>query len=244
MKPPNEPPPPESGANATRPAARNGRILVGEKVYIRKRGTRGLYVAEFWHERQNRRRALKTADRAIAERKARRLEADLLAGTYAAPRPPVSLADAVEEYLEVKEGEARKATTIAKYRQWLKSFAAFAEQNTVTTLRQITASLFERYRAHRKPSQSAKSLHTGLTIVKSFIKWCAAPGRDYLDRNPVAGCKLAEPYAHPKFSPKRKQVRKILARAPRSRRAQFALLAYTGLRAGEMRMLRPNDVDL
>lgn len=220
------------------------RILVGQKVYIRKRGKRGQYVAEFWHEGENRRRSLKTADRTIATRKALQLDADLLAGSYAVPKAAIPLAPTVKEFLEVKDGEGRAAKTITKYREWLDSFVAFAEQAGVTTLGQITAGLFERFRTFRKPSQSPKSLYTGLTIIKSFIKWCAAPGRDYLARNPVASCKVPEPYVHPKFTPSRKQVSAILTKASGARRAQYAVLAYTGLRAGEMQMLRPQDVDL
>lgn len=239
--------PPEGDGPTQEAAVRRAgdeRTLVGHKVYIRRRGKGGRYVAEFWHDGENRRRSLKTADRTIATRRALKLDADLLAGSYAGPKPPVPLRPTVEEFLEVKAGEGRAAKTVTKYREWLESFAAFAEQAGVTTLGQITAGLFERYRAFRKPTQSPKSLYTGLTIVKSFVKWCAAPGRDYLDRNPVAGCKVPEPYAHPKFSPTRKQVSAILARATGARRAQYAVLAYTGLRAGEVRMLRPQDVDL
>ena len=131
-----------------------------------------------------------------------------------------------------------------KYTQWLESFKDFAETSAVTTLLQITAGLFERYRAFRKPDQSPKSMRTGLMIIKSFLNWCAAPEKEYLPRNPVASCKVPEPYAHPKFAPARKQVKAILAAAAGAARAQYAVLAYTGLRAGEMQMPRPQDVDL
>src|SRR4051794_38093331 len=241
----SERPPDEDGhaSLALRPLGA-GRTRVGEKVYICKRGKGGRYVAEFWHDGEHRRRTLGTADRAIATRRALQLEADLLAGTYDAPKAPVPLAGAVTEYLEVKEGEGRAAKTITKYREWLESFAGFANDKGVTTLQQVTPGLFERYRAFRNPDQSERSMYTGLTIVKSFMKWCAAPGREYLARNPVVACKVPEPYAAPKFSPTRRQVAAILAAATGAARAQYALLAYTGLRAGEMRMLRPRDVDL
>ncbi|MDB5324143.1 MAG: site-specific integrase [Phycisphaerales bacterium] len=220
------------------------RTRVGEKLYIRKRGKRGTYVAEFWHEGKNCKRSLKTPNREIAIRRALKLDSDLTAGSYAAPRAPIALRSTIAEFLEVKRGEDRAAKTITKYREWLESFATFADANSVTSLQQITSSLFERYRAVRKQGQSPKSMYTGLTIVKSFIKWCTSPGREYLERNPVAGCKVPEPYTTPKFTPARKQVKALIDGASDDVRARYAVLAYTGLRAGEMRMLRPQDVDL
>ena len=214
--------------NGGSPAA-DGRIRVGEHVTIRKRGKRGTYVAEFWHDGQHRRRSLKTASLPHARQKASRLDDGLCGGGYAAPPKPAAIEVVVKEYVEVKKGEDKSSKTLTKYRQWLDCFRAFAADANVRTLQQVTPSLFERYRAFRKPGLAPKTLYTGLVIVKSFLKWCAVPGR-YLPQNPVAGCKVDEPYVAPKYTPTRKQVRAIVNAATGDRKAQYALLAYSGLR--------------
>lgn len=233
----------ESVVGTDHEAPASGRIPIGDLVTVYKRGKRGTYVADFWHAGQHKRRSLKTASLPHARRKALQLEAELAGGNYAAPPKPIDINAVVEEYLAVKKGEGLAQKSLTKYREWLESFQAFAADAGVANLRQVTPALFEKYRAFRRPSQADKSLYTGLVIVKSFFKWCAGPGQQ-LTLSPVAGCKVVKPYAAPKTVPTRKQVQAIVDAAAGAARAQYALLAYSGLRAGELQMLRPRDVDL
>jgi len=110
-------------------------------------------------------------------------------------------------------------------------------------LTQITPKLFLAYRAERKSALAEKTLYTRLMIVKTFVNWCCADG-ELLDNNPLSRCKVAMPYITPKFSPTPQQVNSILNKAVNPRLAQYAALAFTGLRVGELSMLRPCDVDL
>ena len=76
--------------------------------------------------------------------------------------------------------------------------------------------------------------------IKSFVRWCVT--REYLQKNPLAAIKLVKPAPRATFTPTVEEVAAILRATPRDMRAVFAALAMTGLRVGELRMLRPDDV--
>jgi integrase len=151
----------------------------------------------------------------------------------------------VADYLACKESEGLKPKTIVKYTEWLAdSFVPFAEGQAGAALDEVSPRLFEAYANLRRKTQKPKSLYTGLTIVKQFLKWCSGHGRDYLPRNPVAGCRVRQPYVPPQFTPTPEQVRAILDAAGGDRKRQYALAAFAGLRADEVTTLAPRAVDL
>jgi integrase len=113
----------------------------------------------------------------------------------------------------------------------------------VHLLTQLGQRDYEGYRALRQQKLAAKTLYTRLTIVKTFVKWCLT-NRGYLDRNPFAGCKLSKPYVAPKFTPTPKQVELLLKNAKGQLQIKLAMLAYAGLRVGELQMLGTRGVDL
>jgi integrase len=139
--------------------------------------------------------------------------------------------------IDTVSGEAK-----FKYRTELESFAAFAAQRNVRSLRQISAALFDQYRAARRDGRSDKSCYTEAIIVKGFLKWCHR--RNLVPQDPFAFCVVHKPRLMPKMAPTLDQVDAILGEAEGDRRAQIALLAFTGMRSGELRMLRRDDVDL
>lgn len=222
----------------------NTRERVGAKVYIQRRGKANIYTASFWHNGKSIKQSLKTSNKEVARKRAGKIDHDLVSGEFAEVKRQVTVSEAIEEYLEVKRGEGRAYKTMLKYTQWLQAFEAFCKQKNIRTLQQVTARTFESFRGHQRSGLSEKSLYTGLTIIKQLMKWVAGGGRDYLARNPVAFCRMQQPYIKPKFTPTLSQVNAILSAAKGERKLQFALMAYTGLRVQEMQMLRPRDVDL
>ena len=218
------------------------RLRIGDKVHIAPRGKRRIWTAEFHHAGQHRHRSLKTANLKIARQRAMVLEAELATGDYAAPARPTAVAEAVKSFIAAKKAEGRAYRTIVKYQDEMDAFVAFLGRRNVRTLQQLTAAGFDDYRVERHKGRSAKTLYTGLVIVKTFVKW--AVHRELLDRNPLAVCKVTAPYVPPKASATLEQVNRVLEAAAGRRRAQYALLAFTGLRAGEMQHLRLQDVDL
>jgi integrase len=227
-----------------RDADASGFIRIGDKVQIRPRGKRGIYIAEFFHDGQHRRRSLKTARLDLAHKRAIALEADLAGGEYKARPKLVALAAAQDDFLAVKRGEGIARKTEIKYGDWLDAFVAFAATRDVRFLQQCTPALFEQFRAERQKGQSPKSMETGLTIVKQFFNFFSGRGRDVFAVSPVARCKVPAAYVHPQFTPTLDQVNAILGAAKGDRRLQFAVAAFTGLREEEIAMLAPSSVDL
>lgn len=218
------------------------RMRIGDKVSIAPRGKRGIWTAEFWHNGQHRHRSMKTANLKIARQRALLLESELAGGEYVVPVKPLSVADAVRQFMDNRRSEGRAQKTLVKYQAELDAFVDFLIRHGVHTLTQITPHLFDRYRTERAKDRSAKTLYTAMIILKTFIRWCV--NRDLLEKDPLRSCKVSEPYIPPKRTPTAAQIQQILAAAQGQRQVQLALLAYTGLRAGEMQMLRPQDVDL
>jgi integrase len=219
-------------------------IVVGDKVKLRRRGKKDTWVAHYHHNGQHRKRSMKTSNRQIAHKRAIILEAELASGDYVQRPRAVGIEQAVKEYLESKRGDGCRPKTMAKYTQWLADFTKFAAANDARYLGQINVKLYELFRASKAPNASPKSRYTGLTIIRQFVGWVSGRGREYLSRTPLMGIRMRKPPAKPAYAPSTEQVHKILDAASGDRKLQYAILAMTGLRAGELVMLRPRDVDL
>jgi integrase len=178
----------------------------------------------------------------IATQRAHRIDAQLEEGQFRAKPKPTSIAQAVADYMTVKKTENRAPKTLVKYRTELKVFSAFAAQHGVTTLHQITPRLFDDYAAARSKTRSDKTRYTEAVIIKGFLKWCLS--RELLEKDPLRFCKLRKPPLVRKMSPVLDHINLLLKDASKQRRPQLAILSFTGVRSGELQMLRPEDVDL
>jgi len=218
------------------------RTRIGDRVTITRRGKRGTWTADFWHNGQHRHRSLKTANVKVARQRAMRLESELATGDYAAPAKPISIADAVQQFMINRKSEGRAKKTLVKYTCELDLFTTFLTRHGAHTLKQVSPHLFDQYRSERSKNRSVKTVFVAMMVVKTFIRWCV--NRDLLERDPLRACKVVEPYVSPKRTPTTTQVKQILQAAHGQRQVQLAMLGFTGLRAGELQMLRPQDVDL
>jgi integrase len=79
-------------------------------------------------------------------------------------------------------------------------------------------------------------------VIKQFFKW--ARSRKLLIENPIADYKLVKPPLEPKEGPSLEQVDRILAAFPAAQQTPMAVLAFTGMRAGELERLHLQDIDL
>jgi integrase len=106
----------------------------------------------------------------------------------------------------------------------------------------VTACHFDRYRAERIESRHQKTIYCEGVIIKQLFKW--ARSRKLLTENPLAEIKLNKPPSEPKLGPSLDQVNRIIATTEEPLRSQLTVLAFTGMRAGELQRLRPEDIDL
>ena len=216
-------------------------IIVGERVRIYPRGKKKTYCADFWFDGKHHRRTLKTRNLKIARQKALQLENQLLEGSYQAALPPLPLREAIEGYLAHIGTENRRAKTITKYKGMLQTFREFAERNNVFRLSQVTLGLVDKYRAFRKPDLSMKSMHNEAVMLKTLFKW--AKQRKYIKENPLAEMKFQRPRLEPRGGPTQAEVERILMTSGEPRHTQYAALAFTGMRSGELQRLRVEDLD-
>jgi len=217
-------------------------ILIGERVRIYPRGKKKIYCADFWFDGKHQRRSLKTRNFKLARQKALQLESQLIEGDLQPAPAPMSLAKAIEAYLEHVKTENRRPKTITKYKGFFEVVREFAEDNNIFRIGQVNLGLVDKYRAFRKPNLSMKSMHNEAVMLKSLLKW--AKQRKYIKENPLAEMKFERPRLEPRGGPTQAEVERILKMACEPRRTQYTVLAFTGMRSGELQRLLVGDIDL
>lgn len=220
----------------------SNRVRIGDRVTLSPRGKKRTWVADFWENGVHRRVSMKTANKKVAVERATRLAADLARGEFRPPPAAVSVRQAADDYLAYLRTEDRARKTLVKYRGVFDLFLSYLDGHRITRLAQVTAGLFDRYRAERKQERHAKTVYSEGVIIKQLFRW--AKGRRLLADNPLADVRLKKPPTVPKEGPGLDQVDRILAAAPEPLRSQLAVLAFTGMRSGELQRLQKADVDL
>ena len=92
------------------------RIRVGDHVSIYQRGKKKTWCGDFWRDGVHRRQSLKTANKKVALQRALRLLTEIAAGTLRKPPPPITVAQAAQDYLTFLETEHRASKTLVKYK--------------------------------------------------------------------------------------------------------------------------------
>jgi len=218
------------------------RVRVGDRVTIYPRGAKKIWVADFWQDGVHKKQSLKTPNKKIAIERATKLAAELIGGTYQAPPPSVTVQQAVDDYITSLKTESRAHKTVVKYQGVFGLFMEYLARHKVSKLSQVTATHFDRYRAERKATKHQKTVYCEGVIIKQLFKW--AKSRKLIADNPLAEIKLNKPPMEPKAGPSLEQLNAILAVADEPLRSKLAVLAFTGMRAGELQRLRPEDVEL
>lgn len=207
-----------------------------------RRGKKGTWYADFWHSGQHHRRSLGTTNVKIARQRAAKLQADLMDGQIRRRPERIAVVEAAKRFVESKRIEGRAKKTIVKYEGQLRLLANFASRRGIQKLDGITSAVIEQFRAERGKSIAPKTAWNDFVGLKSFFKWCVE--RNYLSNNPAACLKMRKPIAVPRGGPDNEQLGQILKSASPRLRLMLALLAFTGLRSGEMQRLLVEDVDL
>jgi integrase len=224
-----------------------------DKVSIVQRGKKGKWVAEFHWRGSHCRKALDTRRLKTARKLAARIETALQEGTYGSScgtkKSPVRsncemrVTTAVEEFVKYKEVEGKRRKTIIKYRSTLKLFCSFCDQRGISSIADVSLRHCDAFRAQRAAGVAAKTLHNDLVMLKTFLDWVAK--RKLITENPLAGETFLKPRYRPRGGPTLEQVNQILAHLKGARRVAVAILAFTGMRSGELQRLNSSrDVDL
>lgn len=170
-----------------------------------------------------------------------RIAADLGDATYRTPPRAVPFKQAAADYLSSLKTDGRSPKTLVKYAGVLNGFDGFLVARRASNLSQVTPAMFDQWRAARRAARHPKTVYTE-SVVKQLFKW--ARSRKLILEDPPAGIRLNKPAAEPKGCPTLGQVEAVLAAADAQLKEWLTVLAFTGMRVGELQRLRPEDVDL
>jgi integrase len=226
----------------------NEKTRVGLRVTIAPRGKKRIFVADYHHWGQHRRKSLKTTVKKVAVRKAMELEHELENGTHvhksAEPLKEVTtlpITQATADFITYLKTEGRRRKTLTKYEGGLRIFAEYVAGQGIDCIEAVDLPLVDGYRAFRKPSLSERSMSNEGSDLKRFFAWCLKRG--LMRQNPLAEEKYKRPQVESRGGPTLEQIDTILKAAPPARRAVIAVGAFAGVRIGEIARLRVEDVD-
>jgi integrase len=221
--------------------SRNGNLRekLGEFVTLLRRGRK--YYAEFMSGGRQIRRSLRTNYVEVARAQALDLDQELRKGSYQeVPDPP--LRELVRMYLEHCKNEGRRPRTVGRYTGILKRFLIFCEARGIQQSSRIDLLVMEAYRAVRlKDGVSERARYMETMTVKQLLKW--AEQRSLIPANRLKGMHVGKPPTSEQPCFTLEEVEQVLDVSPPQDRAAFALLAFTGMRVGELQWLTWHDVD-
>lgn len=222
------------------------RLLVGDRVTLVRRGKKGIWQMDF-HYRGHCLRSTKTRNLKEARKKAFILEARLIEGTFETFSQQkkisrIDLPSAIAQFMEYRVLAGNRPGTLARYSSILNRFGDFVAKARLKYVDAVTVPLVDRYRNLRRPQISGHSLWQESRLLKDFFHWCFTRG--YIATSLLANERYRVPSVKKKSVLTLRQVNQILREATPTRHTLFSLLAFTGMRSGELRNLQVEDVDL
>ena len=226
--------------------------VAGTQVTIGKRVVGGTtystYNAEYTDlDGKRKYPALKTRNKSVARRRALEIQARLDQGKPERVFKRMTIRDLTAIFMRHCEDKQLAPTTLAKYRAEIDKLNAFSEDEGIRFADQFTEEAYYRYRrwlgeqVHKQQTTYAgKTLYTTLTVCKQVFKH--AWKHKLLPTYELSAAQLPSARPEPQPCPTTKQVEAILEELDGVYRDMIAVLAYTGLRVGELLQLRWGDV--
>jgi len=194
----------------------------------------------FLHDKQEQ-QSLGTNNKVEAVRAAHELHRKIRQGEPTAAPREVRIKELVDGYMTLQRGQPRSPKTLEKYQKVLDDFAAHCEVSGVVYGSRLTEDEFWSFEMERKLSD--KTRYDRRVIILQLAKW-ATERAELLTKNPLRHVKMKKPEwaTQPCFTPE--QVEDMLDRVEPGMREMIMVLAYTGIRFGELRELCWDDIDL
>lgn len=191
--------------------------------------------------------ALHTTNRREARRLAIRIQERVEEGRSKPRAEIIDFLSLIDRYEQHCSDKGLSPKSLAKYKADLDKLREFAKQQKIRTIAQFDEDAFYRFKRvlegtkHKQGKTYApKSVYAVLTTSKQLCKW--AWRRRLVTEYPIAGVQLPTAKARPQPCFTTDQVEKILSAAAAADRPAFAILAYSGMRIGELEQLRWEDV--
>jgi len=224
----------------------NPRIYIGHRVGHRpgKKVVSRAWYAEYCIDSKQRQVSLGTSNKSAALKKAWELYARLQHGEQPAVRSRITIDQVFKEYLDMQRARGRAPRTIEKYELVERNVRAWMKDKGLRRAASLGEHDFWSFRKHlADQGLQDKTIYDRCVVVKQAFKWATGKAR-LIPRNPFDGISMTkpEPTQQPCFSPQ--QIGLLLANASDHMRPIITLLAHTGMRFGEVRDLRWEDVRL
>ena len=148
-------------------------------------------------------------------------------------------------FLGHKEALGKAPSTLARYRSGLDAFARYMQSVGLSYLDEVSVTTLEGYRAFRTGAEKCdvKTAYNDALIIKGLFKWAAKPSRGFIKTNPALDWETPEPVKPKRFCYTSENVSALESGARGWVRSVVTVLAWTGMRIGELVNLRWKDVD-
>jgi integrase len=216
---------------------------VGSKVRIFLRNGSRCYHAAWCQNAKEKVQSLRVRNLKEAQKKALVLDEQLARGCPEIQSKPSTLESAAEEYLRFLASENRAPSTLKRYKPELARWVEFCRSEcSAIRVDQISKRHLDLYRAKRKEEGIAESTryHESILIVQ-FGNYLERAG--LVERNPFSAHRLKRPRPNEQPCYTAAQLEAVLLAAKEPERAMFAVLAFSGMRVGELRHLTWDNID-
>lgn len=220
------------------------KITIDDRVSIVKRGKRGFWTALYRDNGRTRRRSLKTPNLQVARNRAVALAAQIASNTHLGGiATRMTVGAAIDQFLYEKEHtEQRKHRTMLGYKRKVAILREACKATNVKYVTDLKPATLQYIRNRYTGVHHPTTIYNTSIVIKQFGNW--AETWQLVPRSPFHGLRFPKPRNKPKFILTTAQVHSILNTVSGERRVQLAVLAFTGMRVGELQHLRQQDVDL
>ena len=218
-------------------------ITIGQRVYYRHGRQRisRQYAAEYRDPAGKQHcRNLATTRRAQARRLAVEIQQELERGIEHRSASRMTIQELTQGYYQAMEAKGLALKTLWKYRADLAKLRAYCQQTHVHLARQFTVEELYNFRRFLvEKSYADKTIQGAMVLAKQVFKWGHRQGKlpDY--HLGAVSFPKAKAGKQPCFTTD--QVEQVLTVAQGEEEAAFALMAYAGLRIGEVEQLLWED---
>lgn len=203
-----------------------------------------LKVGKFYHERYtlNGKDITKTLQTGNKKEAIRRVHERQLNGNSNQEQSTLmTIGEGFEEYFEICTHRDLAPRTIQKYKLVHREVQAQLGKRLDAPLSSYSERDFWQYHQYMLDAgHKRKTCHDRLIVIKQATKYLARVGR--IKVNPLESARMSKPQSDPQPCFDSGQVAKMLTVADDYHRPIFAVMAYTGMRFGEVRDLRWEDL--
>ena len=188
------------------------------------------------------RRSLGTTNKQAANKKALKIEEEVLAGEDPSYQPSPTVEQGINIYTTYLEVERRSRKTMTKYQAVFVNLRGICCDLGVGNMSQVNLRVMDAFRAKRAADGiGPKTLHVESMIVRQLVKHLYS--REHIKVDPLRGLKLRCPKAtkQPCLSPE--EMAQVIAVSGEPARTFFLALRRLGVRANEAIHLMWSDVD-